>query len=94
MGLEEVRDFLISHLKQMDLLRTMVQNREASGMSMRKEDVKKTHKKPQADDGIPPGTKRYREYIIAKKPAHKKLKAHFSAIVEKLTESDSEVDTE
>jgi len=90
----KTQKYFIPCVLQMDLLRTMVQNREASGMSMRKENVKKTTKKPQADDGIPPGTKRYRDYIVAKKPNHKKLKAHFNAMVEKLTESDSEVDTD
>lgn len=79
----------------MDLLKMMSQRREATGLSMKAEKVKKTTKKPKDDDGIPPGTKAYRDYIVAKKPAKKKLKAHFNAIVEKLCESDSDgFDTE
>ena len=91
---KKVARFKISHTEQMDLLRMMSAKREATGMPTKGEKVKKSGKKPSADDGIPPGTKKYRDFIIAKKPTHKKLKLHFNAIVEKLTESDSEVDTD
>jgi hypothetical protein len=76
----------------MDLLRTMVQNRQASGMSMKAEPPKK--RTGTGDDGLTPGTKAYRDYIIEKKPAKKKLKVHFNAMVEKLCESEEAYDTE
>jgi hypothetical protein len=74
----------------MDLLRAMRDNRKSTGMDLKPAKVKSDKQKSAEDDGLTPGTKLYRDFIIKKKPGKKKVKAHFQAIVEKEIESSDD----
>ena len=70
----------------MDLLRTMIENRKASGIP--------SNHVPTLGSLPTPAAVSLKQEIIEKKPkSHKKLKEHFEAIIERYcVESDSEED--
>jgi len=79
----------------MDLLRTMMANRQAQGVVMdpkpRAEKGKKQSKAVRAE-GKAPGSKAMRHHIIEEKPSKKVVREHFKAIVEEECASESESD--
>lgn len=79
----------------MDLLRSMVANRQAMGVvndpKPRKSDGKKVTKTEKAKENAP-GSKSMRHFIIEEKPSKKVVREHFKAIVEQECASDSDSD--
>ena len=72
----------------MDLLKTMISNRQAQGLV---EQTKPNElPKPRTTEKPAPGTKAMRKYIIDKKPKKKDVKEHFEMIIAQECESSSE----
>ena len=76
----------------MDLLRTMVGNRHASGTPPAPIPRRKDKKKTKADRAREnePGSKRMREFIIEEKPSKKIVREHFDAMIEEACKEDSD----
>ena len=81
----------------MDLLKSMIANRQASGMTNELVVAKprETGRKPtkaEKAETREPGSKAMRIFIIEEKPGKKIVREHFKALVEKECESESESD--
>lgn len=78
----------------MDLLKTMLANRQAAvkvvDPTPRKEARGKRPSKAQRAKEHRPGSKSMRTFIIEEKPNHKIVKEHFAAIIEEECASSSE----
>lgn len=73
----------------MDLLRTMISNRQSQGLV---NEIPKMNElpKPTKQEKPAPGTKAMRKYIIEKKPKKKDVKEHLEMIIAQECESSSE----
>ena len=80
----------------MDLLRTMLANRQAQGIVMDPQPTpakgRKAPTKAQKAETREPGSKAMRIFIIEEKPSKKVVRQHFKALVEKECESESDDD--
>ena len=77
----------------MDLLRTMLANRQSQGMVYDPKPVA-DKKKPKAEKAKQhtPGSKDMRRFIIEEKPSKKVVREHIQAIIDQECESSSDSD--
>ena len=80
----------------MDLLKTMLANRQAQGLVLdpqpRPATGRKAPTKTEKAKEREPGSKAMRIFIIEEKPSKKVVREHFKALVEKECESESDSD--
>lgn len=78
----------------MDLLRTMIANRQAQGHvedpKPRTQPGQKKETKTQKAERKSPGTKSMRHFIIEEKPSKKVVREHFRALIEEECASSSD----
>lgn len=74
----------------MDLLKTMISNRQAQGLMVEQTKPNELPKPVGKQEKPAYGTKAMRKYIIDKKPKKKDVKEHFEMIIAQECESSSE----